>query len=453
VETPSEPVKSVQSKNSKAEDKRAARKARASEGKGIEKEQAKRGAKRKRTQPSNNTDGIGGKGEAWTEGAAAMATSTKPDDWEDPNGWWTIDMSAWETLNLHPLLQRNLALAGFKKPTPIQDAALPPAMLHRKDVIGTAETGSGKTLAYALPIVQRLLIARARKGLGICRPDAPFAELVKENDAQYGGGNMNTLVGAIGDAKEFAGVLQGLAASDTGAGDEPMLEAAPAVDMKRGVITEHPRFWDGLPALMLCPTRELALQVRDHVARLVAGTFVKCVAIVGGLSQAKHARMLRQRPDIVVATPGRFWDMVRSGKHDHLRDLKSSLRFLVLDEADRLVEPGHFSDLAEFLHAIHPDTTRTHTSDELLDGGGEGSGDEEGGATAVMPPSSTHNPEKHLPVPFGGRLERQTFLFSATLAATGKGVAGAAAAQRSAVQRNSAELVLAQLRSAHLSLV
>jgi len=341
-------------------------------------------------------------------------------------------MSAWETLNLHPLLQRNLALAGFKTPTPIQAAALPPSMLNRKDVIGTAETGSGKTLAYALPIVQRLLVARARKGLGICKADAPFAELVREHDAQYGGGNMNTLAGAIGDAAEFQGVLGGLkkSAGDKGgdtATDEQDAEA-PAPDGKRDVITEHPRFWDGLPALVLCPTRELALQVRDHIARLVAGTFVKCVAIVGGLSQAKHARMLRQRPDIIVATPGRFWDMVRSGKHAHLGALKASLRFLVLDEADRLVEPGHFSDLAELLHSIHPDTKVTHTSDEVL--GGESDDDVTLPSTAA---TTTHDANKHVPVSFGGRMERQTFLFSATLAAAGKGVQGAAAAQRSAM--------------------
>ena len=121
--------------------------------------------------------------------------------------------------------------------------------------------------------------------------------------------------------------------------------------------------------------------------------------------------------------------MVKSGKHAHLGALKASLRFVVLDEADRLVEPGHFSDLAELLHSVHPDTKVSHTSDDVL------GGDSDDDVTAALSSAAkeTHDTNKHVPVSFGGRAERQTFLFSATLAAAGKGVQGAQAAQRSAM--------------------
>ena len=68
-----------------------------------------------------------------------------------------------------------------------------------------------------------------------------------------------------------------------------------------------------LPALILTPTRELALQVRDHLAALTAGTSVTVIAIVGGLAVEKQTRLLKARPDVVIATPGRLWDIMGTG--------------------------------------------------------------------------------------------------------------------------------------------
>lgn len=59
------------------------------------------------------------------------------------------------------------------------------------------------------------------------------------------------------------------------------------------------------------------------------------MSIVGGLSETKQARLLGRRPEVVVATVGRFWELVQ-GNEAHLRDL-GRLRFFVLDEADRCV--------------------------------------------------------------------------------------------------------------------
>lgn len=62
--------------------------------------------------------------------------------------------------------------------------------------------------------------------------------------------------------------------------------------------------------------------------------------IVGGIASAKQERLLKQNPEIVVATPGRLWELMRDGNH-HLSNM-THLSFLVLDEADRMVQQGHF---------------------------------------------------------------------------------------------------------------
>ena len=62
--------------------------------------------------------------------------------------------------------------------------------------------------------------------------------------------------------------------------------------------------------------------------------------IVGGISPAKQARLLGRQPQVIVATPGRLWELMRLGE-PHLADL-SRVAFLVLDEADRMVQQGHF---------------------------------------------------------------------------------------------------------------
>jgi ATP-dependent RNA helicase DDX24/MAK5 len=66
----------------------------------------------------------------------------------------------------------------------------------------------------------------------------------------------------------------------------------------------------GLTGLILAPTRELAIQVKDHIAALTKSMSIKVGAVVGGMSVQKQERILRQRPDILVATPGRLWEIM-----------------------------------------------------------------------------------------------------------------------------------------------
>ena len=203
----------------------------------------------------------------------------------------SLSPSAWDRFDLHPFLRRGLHKLGFASPTPIQAECLPAAIVQWKDIIGAAVTGSGKTLAFGIPIVQRLL----------------------------------TLHDALNDKRISS--------------NKPPLP-----------LSKMPLF-----ALILSPTRELALQIVSHiqaVSHFVKGLNV--VSIVGGMSAQKQSRLLRSHPHIIVATPGRLYELISAHEHDVL-DGKSlaQLRFLVLDEADRMIAQGHFAELDKILAFIH----------------------------------------------------------------------------------------------------
>eukprot|EP00978_Attheya_sp_CCMP212_P002167 scaffold4463_cov51-Attheya_sp.AAC.10 len=109
-----------------------------------------------------------------------------------------------------------------------------------------------------------------------------------------------------------------------------------------------------LQALILCPTRELALQVSAEFDKIAKGTNTYCATIVGGLAEVKQRRILegKKRPEIIVATPGRLWEMMSTNDYDHLNNL-SQLRFLVIDEADRMVNQGSFPQLTKIFDRIN----------------------------------------------------------------------------------------------------
>ncbi|KAI8341120.1 P-loop containing nucleoside triphosphate hydrolase protein [Chlamydoabsidia padenii] len=106
----------------------------------------------------------------------------------------------------------------------------------------------------------------------------------------------------------------------------------------------------GLAGLILAPTRELAIQVKDHIRNIAVFGHVKVVAIVGGMSIQKQQRQLKDVPDIIVATPGRLWELLSSNQT--YMDLLKDIKFLVLDEADRMLEKGHFEELSNLLREL-----------------------------------------------------------------------------------------------------
>jgi ATP-dependent RNA helicase DDX54/DBP10 len=103
----------------------------------------------------------------------------------------------------------------------------------------------------------------------------------------------------------------------------------------------------GARALILSPSRELALQTLKVVKELGRGTDLKCVLLVGGDSLEEQFSSMTGNPDIVIATPGRFLHL----QVEMSLDL-SSIRYVVFDEADRLFEMGFAAQLTEILYAL-----------------------------------------------------------------------------------------------------
>ncbi|KAF6831157.1 ATP-dependent rna helicase dbp10 [Colletotrichum musicola] len=105
----------------------------------------------------------------------------------------------------------------------------------------------------------------------------------------------------------------------------------------------------GTRALILSPSRELAMQTLKVVKEFSKGTDLKCVLLVGGDSMEEQFGFMSSNPDIVIATPGRFLHL----KVEMALDL-SSIKYVVFDEADRLFEMGFAAQLTEILHALPP---------------------------------------------------------------------------------------------------
>ncbi|VAW07763.1 ATP-dependent RNA helicase Atu1833, partial [hydrothermal vent metagenome] len=91
-------------------------------------------------------------------------------------------------LGLEPKLLDAIAAAGYETPTPIQKAAIPPA-LENRDVLGIAQTGTGKTASFTLPMIQRLGRGRAKARMPrslVLAPTRELAAQVAENFEKYG---------------------------------------------------------------------------------------------------------------------------------------------------------------------------------------------------------------------------------------------------------------------------
>lgn len=97
-------------------------------------------------------------------------------------------------------------------------------------------------------------------------------------------------------------------------------------------------------ALVLSPTRELALQISDNVKAYSQFTKLRSTAIVGGVSQKTQERALQQGADILIATPGRLLDLMNQKRVD-----LQHVEILVLDEADRMLDMGFIHDVKRII--------------------------------------------------------------------------------------------------------
>jgi ATP-dependent RNA helicase RhlE len=147
-------------------------------------------------------------------------------------------------------------------------------------------------------------------------------------------------------------VLEGkdvLAGAQTGTGKTaafglPILQKLIDSDTKRDIQSNDVR------ALVLVPTRELAQQVFDNLTQYAAQTEIKVVAVYGGTSMNVQTRNLDQGCDILIATPGRLID------HMYCKNINlHKTEYLVLDEADRMLDMGFMPDIKRILQRCNDD--------------------------------------------------------------------------------------------------
>jgi superfamily II DNA/RNA helicase len=215
-----------------------------------------------------------------------------------------IQDNGFAALGLAPELLAAVADLGFTQPTPVQNQCIGLAMAQPQgegaasfnDMMVSSQTGSGKTAAFLLPVLHTLL-----------------AQQAEERAAEQ------------------------KAAAEAAASGEGAAKRA----RKNPLNPRH--FKAAEPgALILCPTRELAQQVAHDAIDLVKHCKgLRIANVVGGMPyQMQIARL--QNANLVVATPGRLLDLQNSGQ------IKlEGVRFLVVDEADRMLDLGFAEDLAE----------------------------------------------------------------------------------------------------------
>src|SRR6201991_3966623 len=102
-----------------------------------------------------------------------------------------------------------------------------------------------------------------------------------------------------------------------------------------------------IKALILTPTRELAIQINESLASYGKHTGLKHLVIFGGVSQGPQTDALRRGIDILVATPGRLLDLMNQ-RYVHLEHV----RMLVLDEADRMLDMGFVHDVKKIIAKV-----------------------------------------------------------------------------------------------------
>ncbi|XP_053331655.1 ATP-dependent RNA helicase DDX24 [Spea bombifrons] len=260
------------------------------------------------------------------------------------------DVSAWKDLFVPELVLQALSYLGFSSPTPIQALVLPPAIRDKMDILGAAETGSGKTLAFAIPMIHSILEWQKNKDAdgdeektndssdGDGQGPAEVPETEENQKTDHGEGDESSQDDDEDDDDDELGCVKVVEDVDINFNPAPPTNA-PAWDKSRPLL-----------GLVVAPTRELAVQVKHHIDAVARFTGIKTAIIVGGMAAQKQERVLNRRPEIVIATPGRVWELIKE-KHPHLSNLRQ-LRCLVVDEADRMVEKGHYAELSQLLELL-----------------------------------------------------------------------------------------------------
>src|ERR1017187_9032831 len=106
----------------------------------------------------------------------------------------------------------------------------------------------------------------------------------------------------------------------------------------------------GVRAMILSPTRELAIQITEAFGQMAAGSGIRAAVVVGGLGEGPQLQAIRKGAQVVIATPGRLYDFLS-------RELVNlaGVRILVLDEADRMLDMGFLPTIKRIMAATPAD--------------------------------------------------------------------------------------------------
>lgn len=216
-------------------------------------------------------------------------------------------MSFFNLKLIEPILKA-LSDEGYTTPTPIQEQSIP-IILNRKDLLGCAQTGTGKTAAFAIPLLQLMY---------------------EQNLALKNAGGQKSE-----DELKDAAAHKSANGLKSGTGSRLHLELKGSANRRVPLP---------IKALILTPTRELAIQIDESFAAYGKYTGLKHLVIFGGVPQHPQVQALQRGIDILVATPGRLLDLI-----DQRYISLSDIQFFVLDEADRMLDMGFVHDVKKII--------------------------------------------------------------------------------------------------------
>jgi len=163
----------------------------------------------------------------------------------------------------------------------------------------------------------------------------PISAILKKNLAKQGLKRPTDI-----QYKAIPSIIKGedvLAIAQTGTGKTAAF-AVPLIDKIHQAKSSKKSF--GIHCIVMVPTRELAVQINDVFIALSRQTKVKSLAVFGGVEQDKQISDLAWGIDILIATPGRMFDLISQGAIDVKR-----VKVLVLDEADQMLDKGFIEDI------------------------------------------------------------------------------------------------------------
>lgn len=253
-------------------------------------------------------------------------------------------MLAWDGFDLHSSLTKALCDNGFDTPTSIQKEVIPAAIQDRLDILAAAETGSGKTLAFGLPMLNGIIRAKEEN---IENENSSNDISDPDEDPENENHDSELLESDFEDMSEDDEEKGGCVKVVNNVEFDFDIDTDETIKQLNKQNQGKPQKLKKLQALVLTPTRELAIQVKDHLVAAAKYTNIQVAVVVGGMAPQKQARILKRCPEIVVATPGRLWDLIEEGE-PHLQGV-TNLRYLAIDETDRMLEKGHFDELLKLL--------------------------------------------------------------------------------------------------------